>query len=238
MLVRDSGFRGLVICLTPGAGEINIEGDQVIVQAGASYQVLSRRCQRMGRSGLEFACGIPGTAGGAIWGNAGAWGGETMDRLVWLAGINLETGGEVRLLQKEIPYQYRRSNLPEHTLVVNAGFRLGEDDPNLIQGRMDEMLAQRKATQPLWERNAGCIFKNPADTSAGLLVDKAGCKGLSVGNVSVSEIHANFMVNAGQGSAGDAIELIGQVRTRVKETSGIDLETEVRILGEYGFEQQ
>lgn len=237
MLVRDSGFRGLVICLTPGAASMAIESDQAIVQAGASYQVLSRRCQRLGRSGMEFACGIPGTVGGAIWGNAGAWGGETMDQLIWLAGVNLETGHEVRLTQNEIPYRYRKTDLPAHTLVVEAGFRLGEDEPEAIQVRMDEMLAQRKATQPLWERNAGCIFKNPSDASAGMLVDQAGCKGFTVGSMSVSEIHANFMVNTGQGSAEDAIELIAMVRSKVKETSGIDLETEVRILGENGFEQ-
>jgi UDP-N-acetylmuramate dehydrogenase len=237
MLVRDRGFRGLVICLSPGATHIEVAGNQAVAQAGASFQVFSRRCQRSGRTGMEFACGIPGTVGGAIWGNAGAWGGETLDRLVWMSGVNLATGVEVRFLQKEIPFQYRNTDLPAGTLVVEAGFDVEADDPESIQHRMDEMLSQRKASQPLWERNAGCIFKNPKDSSAGLLVDKAGCKGLRSGGVSVSEVHANFMVNLGGGSAEDVLELIGKVRARVRDMSGIDLETEVRILGEHGFEQ-
>ncbi len=236
MLVRSVGFRGLVICLTQAADQIEIAGEVATAQAGASLQVFSRRCQRAGRTGLEFGCGIPGTVGGAIWGNAGAWGGETLDRLIRLQGIDLKTGMCVELKQAEIDFGYRHTDLPEGLLVVVAEFDLDEADPVQVQAKMDEMLAQRRVSQPLWERNAGCMFKNPPGTSAGLLVDRAGCKGLRVGGIAVSEVHANFLVNLDGGSAEDALALVEQVRDRVFQEKGIELETEVRIVGEQGIE--
>jgi UDP-N-acetylmuramate dehydrogenase len=238
-LVRDAGFRGLVICLTSGARHITtINADEGIVQAGASTQAFSRRCQRKGKTGMEFGCGIPGTIGGAIWGNAGAWGGEILDHLNWLRGINLKTGDKIYLLQSEIPFGYRHTDLPADLLIVEAGFRLEDGDPDTIAGNMDQMLSERKTTQPLSSRSSGCIFKNPPNTSAGLLIDKAGCKGMSVGAVEVSDIHANFMVNLGGHSAQDLLSLIAQVRKRVFQVHKIELEPEVRILGEQGLESQ
>ena len=234
-LVGEAGFRGLVICLADGATGIRLEGDCGTVQAGASLQVFARRCQRVGRTGMEFGAGIPGTVGGAIRGNAGAWGGETLDRVLWLQGTDLVSGEDIYLRQGEIAYGYRRADLPEGLLVTEAAFRLEEDDPEAVQQRMDEMLSRRKASQPVWQRNAGCVFKNPPGSSAGQLIDQAGCKGMAVGGVSVSEVHANFMVNDGGASASDVLGLIEKVRERVRASHGVALELEVRLVGEHGL---
>ena len=185
---------------------------------------------------MEFGCGIPGTVGGAIWGNAGAWGGETLEQLIRLQGIHLDSGEEVCLQQAQIPFGYRHADLPIGLLIVDAAFHLEEGDPEAVKLRMDEMLVQRKATQPLWKRNSGCIFKNPSGISAGLLIDRAGCKGLSEGAVEVSDLHANFMVNLGGATAEDVLTLIEQVRERVRGAHGVELETEVRVVGEQGVE--
>lgn len=236
MLVRDAGFRGLVVCLTGGATHIEMLPEEGVAQAGASLQVFSRRCQRAGRTGMEFGCGIPGTVGGAIWGNAGAWGGETMDNLIWLRGVDLKSGEEVERKKAEIVHRYRHTDLPDGLLVIEAGFRLGQGDSEDILEQMDRMLSERKASQPLSNRSSGCMFKNPPGTSAGLLIDQAGGKELSVGPVGVSEVHANFVVNQGGGSASDVLALVAQVRDRVRQASGVELEMEVRVVGEQGFE--
>lgn len=237
-LVKDAGFRGLVICLADGMATVSIDGDGGRVEAGASTQVFSRRCQRAGRTGFEFGCGIPGTIGGAVWGNAGAWGGETFDHLVWVRGADLATGMEMTFRREEISHGYRRADLPKSYLLLEAAFELGEEDPEVISGRMDQMLDERKASQPLWMRNAGCAFKNPEGglKPAGLLIDRNGCKGMSVGNVSVSDVHANFLVTKGGITAADVLNLIEKVRARVFQAEGVELETEVRIVGEYGVE--
>lgn len=236
MLVREAGFRGLVLCLTSGLTRTRVEADLGQAQAGASLQVFSRRCQRAGRTGMEFGCGIPGTVGGAIRGNAGAWGGETVERLIWLQGIDLRSGEMLRLGQDEVSFGYRHTDLPAGLVVVDAAFHLAEENPEVVKRRMDEMLARRKASQPLWKRNAGCVFKNPPGRSAGLLIDQAGCKRLSAGAVEVSDLHANFMTNTGGGTAEEALALIEQVRERVRRTHGVELETEVRIVGTHGVE--
>lgn len=235
-LVRDAGFRGLVICLTTGANKIDMT--QKTAQAGASTQVFSRQCQRAGKTGFEFGCGIPGTLGGAIRGNAGAWGGETFDNLVSINGIHLKTGQDKTYNKTDISFAYRRTNLSPDFLILDATFELGEGDPKVILEQMTQMLAERKASQPLSNRSPGCIFKNPPNTSAGLLIDQAGCKGLSVGAVQVSEIHANFMINVGGTSADDVLSLIDKVTQRVQKTHNITLEPEVRIIGEQGIENQ
>ncbi|MCE2438602.1 MAG: UDP-N-acetylmuramate dehydrogenase [Candidatus Latescibacteria bacterium] len=236
ILVSDAGFRGLVICLTGGLSGMAVESDQGIAQAGASLQVFSRRCQRAGRTGMEFGCGIPGTVGGAVWGNAGAWGGQIMERTAWLRGLDLRSGDALELQKESISFSYRRTDLPVGFLIVEAGFFLEEDDPAMVQARMDEMLAQRRSSQPLWERNAGCIFKNPPGTSAGLLIDKAGCKGLSVGDVEVSDVHANFIVNRGGGTSADVLSLAQMVQEKVRQAFGIEMNMEVRVVGERGIE--
>jgi UDP-N-acetylmuramate dehydrogenase len=233
-LARDAGFRGIVLCLTAGAHKIEVS--QSFVQAGASTQVFSRQCQRAGKTGFEFGCGIPGTIGGAIRGNAGAWGGETFDNLLSIRGINLKTGDDATYKKSDITFAYRRTSFSPDFLIIDASFQLGEDNPDTIQATMTQMLSERKASQPLSNRSPGCIFKNPAKTSAGLLIDQAGCKGLSVGQVQVSDVHANFMINLGGTSADDVLSLINKVTQRVQNVHNITLEPEVRIIGEHGIE--
>lgn len=235
-LAKDEGFRGVVVNLSEGLTDIEVKGDEARVDAGASTQVFSRRCQRAGRTGFEFACGIPGTIGGAVRGNAGAWGGETFDGLRWIRGVSLGSTAEVTLKKEEIAHSYRRVELPEELLVLEASFEVGEEDPSKILGRMEKMLEERREQQPLSMRNAGCVFKNPEGSAAGLLIDRSGCKGVSVSNVAVSDIHANFLVTKGGTTATDVLSLIGQVRQSVLESQGVELETEIRIIGEQGYE--
>ena len=232
MLVSDAGWRGAVICLTRGLRAISLRDAAGSAEAGASLSVLSRQCQRAGLSGMEWSCSVPGTVGGAIRGNAGAFGGETFDRLRTVETLDVRTG-ETRLLDKaDLPHAYRRADLPPGLLILRGTFDLEGDRPDEIEARMEEILNKRKATQPLYERNAGCIFKNPPGASAGLLIDRSGCKGLSVGGAVVSDLHANFMINRGGATASDALSLIERIRDRVRRHADVELETEIRVFGE------
>jgi UDP-N-acetylmuramate dehydrogenase len=181
---------------------------------------------------MEWGCGVPGTVGGALRGNAGAFGGETFDRLLAVEALDMRSGETRRLSPADLPHGYRRCDLPPGLLILRGEFGLSEESPGRVEARMDEILDRRRATQPLYERNAGCIFKNPPGTSAGLLIDRAGCKGLEVGGAAVSELHANFVVNRGGATAADILGLIESVRDRVRRHAGVDLETEIRIVGE------
>ncbi len=232
MLVSDAGWRGAVVCLTKGLRAISFQGEVGSAQAGASLSVFSRQCQRAGLTGLEWACSVPGTVGGALRGNAGAFGGETFDRLLSVEALETQTGQVIHLKKEDLPHSYRRCDLPPGLLLLRGVFALSGGVPGEIEARMDEILSRRKATQPLYERNAGCIFKNPAGASAGLLIDRAGCKGLGVGGAVVSDLHANFVVNRGGATAADVLTLIERVRQRVRQHAGVELETEVRMIGE------
>jgi UDP-N-acetylmuramate dehydrogenase len=232
MLVSDAGWRGVVLCLTKGLRAISFQEEAGAAEAGASLSVFSRQCQRAGLAGMEWACSVPGTVGGAMRGNAGAFGGETFDRLLSVEALEAGTGQTLLLKKEDLPHSYRRCDLPPGLLLLRGVFALAGGRPEDIEARMDEVLSRRKATQPLYERNAGCIFKNPAGTSAGLLVDRAGCKGLSAGGAAVSDLHANFMVNRGGATAGDVLALIERIRDRVRQHAGVELETEIRIIGE------
>ncbi|MEE2753776.1 MAG: UDP-N-acetylmuramate dehydrogenase [Candidatus Latescibacterota bacterium] len=236
MLVKDEGFRGVVIGLTEGMTKITINDGEGRTEAGTSTQVFSRRCQRDGMSGMEFGCGIPGTIGGAVRGNAGGWGGEIFDDLLWVRGIDLCSATDMTLEKDDIKHGYRKAEIPKDVLIIEAVFSLSEGDPEEIQTEMDRMLAERKASQPVWLRNAGCVFKNPKGSSAGLLIDRSGCKGMAAGNVEVSDVHANFMVTKGGITAAEVLKLIDRVRKQVHDREGVDLETEVRIVGEFGIE--
>ena len=232
MLLSDAGWRGAVICLTKGLRAISLRETTAAAEAGASLSVLSRQCQRAGLSGMAWACSVPGTVGGAIRGNAGAFGGETFDRLRTVETLDVRTG-ETRFLNKaDLPHAYRRCDLPPGLLILRGTFDLDAGRPDEIEAGMEEILSRRKATQPLYERNAGCIFKNPPGASAGLLIDRSGCKGLSVGGAVVSDLHANFMVNRGGATASDALRLIERIRDRVRQHAGVELEIEIRVFGE------
>jgi UDP-N-acetylmuramate dehydrogenase len=167
-----------------------------------------------------------------VRGNAGAFGGETFDRLLSVEALDMGTGQIVLLKKEDLPHAYRRCDLPPGLLLLRGVFALAGGRPEEIEARMDGILSRRKATQPLYERNAGCIFKNPAGSSAGLLIDQAGCKGLRVGGAVVSDVHANFMVNRGGARATDILALVERIRDRVRQHAGVELETEIRIIGE------
>ena len=204
------------------------QGDRARAGCGMAVKLLVLRCAERGLGGLEFAEGIPGTVGGTIFMNAGSYGGQMSDvvREVTL----LDTGGS--LVRKELApsdFGYRRSPFSAQEVIVEAVFQLSPGDPRELESRMREISSRRLKSQPPGERSAGCIFKNPAGDSAGRLIDALGLRGLSVGGASISMVHGNFIVNRGDATPADVMELIGRVKAKVKEISGVTLEEEVIV---------
>lgn len=231
MLIRDGGFDGLVVRFGRGLARVEVAGDIVVAGAGALDQRVAQAAQRAGLSGLEFMIGIPGTVGGAIRMNAGAFGGETADRFVW-ADIVERDGRAYRMTAEEINFVYRRSSLPDDAIVTAAAFKAVAGDAEAIRQRMEEIKAERAAAQPLQVATGGSTFKNPPGERAWQLIDAAGCRGLEHGRAMVSPKHCNFLINTGGATAED-IEALGEdVRRRVKAHSGITLEWEIKRIGE------
>lgn len=206
--------------------EPELEGRRLRVGAGYNIKRTVLACVRRGLAGLEWAEGIPGTMGGAIVMNAGAYGGQTSDHIVEVEWLAPDGSARRRHVAKE-DFAYRSSPFRAEGVVIGATFELEPDDPRAIESRMREMQARRMKGQPPRERSAGCIFKNPPGDSAGRVIDAAGLKGTSVGGASVSEVHANFIVNRGDASSDDVFELIERVKATVLRVSGIALEEEV-----------
>lgn len=215
--------------LSPGSGEGTVH---VSVAAGTMLPAFLVWCARRGLSGLEGLSGIPGSLGGAVAMNAGSFGdtlGDALERVIlWHGGRVLEFGAE----DLELGYRlFRPKALPKDAflLVLGAVLRLRRDDPELVRGRQAEHLAVKKERQPVRARSAGCVFKNPADApSAGVLLDRAGFRGLVHGGVAFSSVHANFLVNLGHGTATEALELLSMAERAVREKFGVSLELEVR----------
>jgi len=229
LLVKDGGIRGIVVKLTRFQKVVQ-EGERFDAESGISFPKLSQLALKASLSGLEFACGIPGTLGGAIVMNAGTREGEIADVLESVAVMDLD--GNVKTHpKKELELAYRKSKLPEG-IIVGALLKLKSALPEEIRARMDTSLDHRRKTQPLHLPNAGCIFKNPVGDSAGRLIDDLQLKGRRVGHAQVSEKHANFIVNRGKAMAADVLALISVIRQRVKQEKGIDLGLEVKIVGE------
>ena len=227
VLIPDSGFDGLVIRLASLRG-FNMNGNLVYLKAGEPLPRVAREMAERGLSGFEYVVGVPGTVGGGVAKNAGAHGGEIKDILVEAYVIDEE--GNVKTLRRDdLGLAYRSSSLPSRGILVEALFKLREDDPEVIKRRIDEFLSYRETRQPWTERTAGCMFKNPPGDYAGRLIDLAGLKGFRIGGVRVSEKHANFFINEG-GTADDAIRLIEYVRDRVREAFGVELEVEIEIV--------
>jgi UDP-N-acetylmuramate dehydrogenase len=202
----------------------------VLAGAGVLLSTLVQRAAKLGYSGLEFAVGIPGTVGGAIFMNAGTadnWIGKVVSAVTVIRPGN----GLVRYEGSELKWQYRSSSLPLGEIVVEVELKLEKEDRGKIRGRMKDLLDKRQETQPISQANAGSIFKNPPGFRAGQLIDFVGLKGYRVGDAVVSDIHANFIVNDGQASAADVIAVIQEIRRRVKENYGLELQTEIRFLG-------
>lgn len=233
LLVPDEGLDRLVIDTSAGLNrlETGAENTQVTAEAGVPLARLADFSRKQGLGGLEFAHGIPGTVGGAMCMNAGAYGGE-MAQVVGAVSL-LDVEGGVRTLSRgEMEFGYRRSILTDHPdwVVLNAVFRLTPGDPAEIQANMEALMAKRKARQPLEWPSAGSTFKRPAGHFAGTLIDQCGLKGLTVGGAQVSEKHAGFVINRGGATFADVMGVITQVQKRVLVDTGVRLEPEVKIV--------
>ncbi|WP_196257773.1 UDP-N-acetylmuramate dehydrogenase [Pelagibacterium limicola] len=234
LLIRDGGIEGVVIKLPAkafGGAEI-LEGNRIRVGAGLPDVKVATTAANAGIDGLEFFRGIPGAVGGALYMNAGCYGTETNQRVVSLRGVNRQ-GEIVELSNADMAYRYRQSNGPEGVIFTSAVFEGLPGDREAILAKMRDITDRRESTQPTNTRTGGSTFKNPEGHSAWKLVDEAGCRGLRIGDAQVSEMHANFLVNLDAASAHD-IEMLGEtVRRRVRETSGIELQWEIRRMGRF-----
>ncbi len=231
LIVRDGGVPGVVIRLAPRAfGEVKAEGDIVTAGTAALDKRVAEIAASANLAGLEFLFGIPGTIGGALRMNAGANGGETKDILVEAIAIDRH-GKTHRFNNAEMKFTYRASGVDPSLIFTAARFRGTPSAPEAIRARMAEVQAHRETAQPIREKTGGSTFKNPPGHSAWKLVDAAGCRGLKVGGAQVSEMHCNFLINTGNATADD-IETLGEtVRERVKASSGIELQWEIKRIG-------
>jgi UDP-N-acetylmuramate dehydrogenase len=236
VLISDKGFRGLIIVNHISDivfGEWH-EGRNLSVTGGVSLTVLAHKCQSKGLSGMEWAVSVPGTIGGAVVTNAGAHGGD-MAHIVRDVVV-LEPKGPKLYTLEDMRYEYRSSMLKVRAdrryLVLLATLALKSDESQAIENRMQEFIAYRKQTQPPGA-SLGSIFKNPSGDYAGRLIEAAGLKGYRIGNVQVSPIHANFFVNTGEATASDYFALISHVRETVHKHSGVELEMEIELVGEW-----
>lgn len=236
LLVADEGCPGFVVKLAGKFEEICLhpspQNGQPLLSAGggALLSKLSHQAQKWGLTGLEFASGIPGSVGGAITMNAGAYGGEISQKLLWVCVLD-RNGEKQNFRASECSFDYRKSIFSGGDFfVVEALFRLEPDDPAAIKARMDELTAQRKAKQPLEYPSAGSMFKRPTGHFAAALIDQCGLKGLTAGGAQVSEKHAGFVVNRGGATCADVLELVRQVKERVLQQTGVELEMEVKVL--------
>jgi len=232
LLFPDEGLPGMVVVTTQLKG-ITWEGSCVRVEAGYSLARLAQQAGEKGLRGLEFARGIPGTVGGAVVMNAGAHGGEIAERLTWVKA--LDPNGEVAAWPKEVlTFGYRESSLSRGYWIVEAEFRLVPGDREHSLQLMKDNLSRRNETQPLEYPNAGSVFRNPPGDSAGRLIEHAGWKGKRVGGAEVSEKHANFILNRGEATAQDVLNLINAIQEDVEKKFGIKLKTEVKYFSARG----
>ena len=233
LLVSDKGYRGVIIQIYKEMNEICIEGDQIKVQAGALLSKIGSAALEASLTGFEFASGIPGTIGGAVVMNAGAYGGEMKDVLEEVTALTPE-GEAIVLRKEELELGYRTSIIAKKDyIVLEAKLKLEKGEKDAIKGRMDELKLQRTTKQPLEYPSAGSTFKRPEGYFAGKLIQDAGLRGFQVGGAQVSEKHCGFVINKDHATAADVWELMCQVRAIVKEKFGVELEPEVKRLGEF-----
>jgi UDP-N-acetylmuramate dehydrogenase len=228
LIVRDGGYDGIVICLATRFTAARVNARTVYAQAGASFAALARKMTKQGRTGLEFGIGIPGTVGGAVHMNAGAFGGEVRDVLERVRIVD-EAGAWRTVRAKEIEFSYRHTSLHPAAIVVDATFRC---TPGPIRRDVYERSVGRKNTQPIWERSFGSTFVNPPGRFAAEMIEACGLKGERSGGAMISDVHANFIVNVeGKASAADVEGLIERARAEVRKKFGVDLKTEVIVIG-------
>ena len=232
VLASDEGYTGAVIVLGRDFKRHSVDGDHLRTGAGVILAAVVQDAFKLGLSGLEFAVGVPGTVGGALAMNAGSrdeWIGSIVESVtVFKPGVGL-----VGVRGPEIAWEYRRSDLPARGIIVEAVLRVTESDQVGIRRSMEASLRRRKRSQPLNMPSAGSVFVNPDGDSAGRLIEKAGLKGTKVGGAMVSEVHANFIVNAGGARAADVVALVRLIRETVKDANGIELRPEIRFLGQF-----
>jgi UDP-N-acetylmuramate dehydrogenase len=232
LLVRDGGIPGVVVRLSSAFGKIETDGLRIRVGAAALDGAVARAAADAGIAGLEFLRGVPGTIGGALRMNAGCYGREIKDVFVEALAIDAK-GNKTRLSHADMAFEYRKARVAagDDLIFVEAVFEGSKDEPAAIRTRMEELSANREASQPIKSRTGGSTFKNPAGHKAWQLIDQAGCRGLMIGAAQVSEKHTNFLINTGDASAADLEALGEEVRRRVKEKSGITLEWEIKRVG-------
>lgn len=231
MVVSDEGIRGAVIRLEREFEGVEVSGERIVAESGASLRRVAEAAQEAGLGGLEFAHGIPGAVGGAMTMNAGAYGGEMKDVVESVRAMTRE-GEIITLSNKDLRFEYRNSRVyTEKLIVLSATFKLDPGDKAAIRARMDELWTRRLDKQPLEYPSAGSTFKRPAGYFAGQLIDQAGLRGLRHGDAQVSEKHCGFIINRGEATCKEVVELIRTVQEAVYEKHGVELETEVKVLG-------
>ena len=235
VVVAEAGFPGLVIQLGPGLAGLTLEVDQEVTAGGAlALPKLARELAAAGRGGLEFMIGIPGSVGGAVRMNAGCHGSDTAEWLVSARVVDLRDGSVAQRSPIDLDLSYRHSNLSESEVVVSARWRTVPRPRRESEEQMRAVTRWRRDHQPGGTLNAGSVFKNPPGDAAGRIIDALGLKGLAVGGAAVSPRHANFFEASPEASPRDVYDLVAEVRRRVREATGIDLEPELRFLGEFG----
>ncbi len=238
VIVRDGGVHGVVLRLGRGFGEVCVETDGVVAGAAALDATVAEHAAAAGLTGLEFLSGIPGSIGGAVAMNAGAYGGDVASCLDWAEFVT-RSGEAVRIEAAGLAFAYRHASLPPGAVVTRARFRARPGDPATIAGRMADIRSSREATQPVRARTGGSTFQNPADAQNGgmkawELIDAAGGRGLRRGAAQCSELHCNFLLNLGGAAAADLEGLGEELRRRVHAASGVTLEWEIKRLGKPG----
>jgi UDP-N-acetylmuramate dehydrogenase len=232
LLVRDKGIRGAVIKIADRFSHAEVDGETIKAQAGILLSALSRLALKASLTGLEFASGIPGTLGGAVFMNAGAYGGEMKDVIAWVSV--LEEDGRIAVLDREqLALGYRTSSIQGTSrIVLEAFMQLKKGDYEESRALIRDLTKRRQEKQPLSYPSAGSTFKRPVGYYAGKLIQDAGLRGMRVGDAQVSELHSGFIINLGNATARDVIELIEQIKKRVREQAGVELQPEVRVVGQ------
>lgn len=231
LIIRDGGISGVVIRLARGFSTVTVEADGIVCGAAALDATVAEYAAAAGLGGVEFLCGIPGSIGGAVAMNAGAYGSDMAACLDW-AEIVTRSGEQIRLPAAELHLSYRHSKLPAGAVVTRARLRATPAEPRLIAARMAEIRDSRSTTQPVRARTGGSTFANPPGMKAWELIDAAGCRGLTRGGAQVSELHCNFLLNTGDATAADLEGLGEEVRRRVQAATGVTLEWEIKRIGQ------
>ncbi|MBQ8208243.1 MAG: UDP-N-acetylmuramate dehydrogenase [Clostridia bacterium] len=233
ILFSDKGFRGVIIT-THGLKNIEINGTAVRAGSGVTLPILSSKAQRESLDGMRFMCGIPGTVGGGVFMNAGAYGGEISDILTGSRYYDTDSGEICELSANEHDFAYRHSSYMDHPerIILSADFALKNGDPDEIKAECDELLRRRAEKQPLEFPSAGSTFKRYPGFFTAQLIDECGLKGYTVGGAQVSQKHAGFVINRGGATAADVLALVDHIKTVIRSKHGIDIECEIRFIGE------